>query len=613
MIPSANYPFWRAPLLACLISLPAFLGPVSAEEHSVWTALGNTTLSGYVDTSATWVFGAGALVGPPIAGSDDFAERPQISHFPATLVAVPDQTLAESQGPEISPLGAGPATWWTWTAPGTGSLILDAGLRGDTAMAAFSGKVLGSLIPVGDNSRPMHRGMAGTPTAVEGWGLARFVTVDVESGQELQLAVAYVEPIRSPGPRSINPVFVPPGQTLSAVAFFFPAPLNDTFAQAKPLRGSVSNEPASTLAARAEAAGPDPEKRTTWYRWTAPQTGLATLSTAPIAALTLPQALTLVKQLPAPRYDWPEGLAVGSELWLVPTNSAPGSGSPWNSSGGGVSSTVNTTISGIGMVFVPDAWREIDPPPQFDPVFTVFTGDHLESLQVVGQGTNFSFRVEVGRTYAIQLASPARAMGVQTFNLEVVTPPNDSFGDRLPLIGAVAVASGFTLGAGTDPGEPSGVGHTTWWTWTAPESGDVSFAVSSGDFNPQGAVYRGTTLGSLATVTGPGDRLKWVAEAGAAYEIAIGSSNGREGSYNMALELHRFAPRVISHEARTVPDGSFRLGLDRLYGRPIRLLFTSDLITWQPLWHGRFNADEAVVRDFSTGTEPRFYRVELDE
>lgn len=588
------------------------VGRAVADEHPVNTDLTSTTLSGYVDTSAVWGTGPIGNSWPAVPGGETFLQRTLVNQSPAILHGTVDSGVVPEVAPMVSPLSVGRPRWWTWVAPDQGTYVLDAGPNPHAALAVFAGTEVEHLSSQAQNTTAITRACSLGLVGSNGWRLQRFVTVDVEAGQVLQIAADYAVANEDLGDLSGVEVGVPPGAELNVVAYFIPVPAEDGFARRKSLTGSAFTGLGTTFAARSEMGEPNPNQRTVWYRWIAPQSGLATLSTQALSAPAGPQAVMVQSNLPPARYDWPEGIAAGRELWLMPTNSVPGAGSPWGSVGVSVTgvSVIRNGATGFRILDCAQ-WVEVDPAPAFQPVFSVFTGDSLTALQMLGRGTNFSFRVEAGVEYSIQLASDRRAMGAQEFHLLIVTPPNDSWSGRQPLVGSIVAGSGYTTGAGAEPGEPAGLGHSTWWTWIAPESGEARWLVSTGDFSPRVAVFRGAALVDLSPVAEGGASVGWVAEAGTTYTLAVASADAREGSYNFDLSLARFAPAIVSRDARTVVDGSFRLGLGHLYGRSVTLWASADLSSWQPLWTGRFNADDGVIRDFSTGPEPRFYRLTL--
>ena len=581
------------------------------QQHPIGPILGSTTLSGFVDTSVIWG-GVPVQIWPELVGGSSFENRANISNSPTVLTSYPDQIEPQPGAQAISAVSLGHTAWWTWQAPDRGMYVLDAGPEPQSALAVYSGTVGPQLKLIANNTAALVGSGSLAPQGSLGWRLGRYLGVDVEAGQVLQIGVDYALAHEFLGTLPAAAP-VPVGTQLRVVGYFVPVPANDHFAERKLLNGSTWLEKGSTVAARPEAGEPNPDQRTVWYRWNAPKSGLARLSTTPVLPPADPQATTILTNLPASRYDWPDGIEAGRELWLVQTNQATGSGGPWGSTG--VTSTRSTDgRTGSGTRSIDSLqWIEVDPVPLFTPQLSVFLGDSLASLQPLGTGTNLSFDVEEGREYAVQLASSLRAMGEQEIHLVVVTSPNDAFAERLTLVGAAVMASGNNAGASMDSGEPLQLGRSVWWSWTAPEAGEVSATVASSDFLPRLVVFRGDSVGHLNPVADMGGTVRWVAESGITYTLAIASVDERSGSYNLSLNLKRFAPKLLAREARTVIDGSFRLELAHLYGRPVTLLYSTDLYRWQPLWTGRFNADDAVVRDFSTGLDPRFYRLVLVE
>jgi hypothetical protein len=84
-----------------------------------------------------------------------------------------------------------------------------------------------------------------------------------------------------------------------------------------------------------------------------------------------------------------------------------------------------------------------------------------------------------------------------------VRPPNDNFSESIRLGSLPGVTKGWVSGASWEPREKRplkvapGVG-SSWWTWTAPETGRFRMRVNT--INSI-ALYKGPALGALKTVT----------------------------------------------------------------------------------------------------------------
>ncbi len=153
----------------------------------------------------------------------------------------------------------------------------------------------------------------------------------------------------------------------------------------------------------------------------------------------------------------------------------------------------------------------------------VYTGTTYGDLQrVVSRDSSYPLRfgTEAGRTYLIAMDTTYR------FELEwrsIATPANDLFKNAVALAPAGA---GNLIVRGEDatfePGEPPGAG-TTWYSWTAPANGPVSFVAPS-SYEPHFAVFSGSTVGALTLVaqTSSSERgVTFSAVAGTVYRIQV--------------------------------------------------------------------------------------------
>ena len=84
-------------------------------------------------------------------------------------------------------------------------------------------------------------------------------------------------------------------------------------------------------------------------------------------------------------------------------------------------------------------------------------------------------------------------------------PANDNFANAVPLEGISAwVIAGDTTGATRQPGEPAHAGFATggsiWYSWTAPQDGEIAFDTFGSSVDTVVAVYSGTNLTTLNQV-----------------------------------------------------------------------------------------------------------------
>ena len=129
-------------------------------------------------------------------------------------------------------------------------------------------------------------------------------------------------------------------------------------------------------------------------------------------------------------------------------------------------------------------------------------------------------------------------------------PTNDAFVSRIALSGTSGTATGQNRLATTETGElaldANAAGHTAWWKWTAPASGQVSLNTHGSGFDTVLAVYTGTAVNALQPVVsndndGSANNASGVlfeAVAGTEYEIAVDGMNGAQGAVTLVWSLN---------------------------------------------------------------------------
>ncbi len=188
--------------------------------------------------------------------NDDFADAGELSGFAASAAASNGAATAEAGEPRHAGLPGGTSLWWRWTAPADGRLTVDTCASSfDTLLAIYVGSELGSLIE-----------RATSDDACAGGGSR--VTLAVAAGQTYRIAVDGYEGDT--------------GQVVLALSAP-PPPANDDVAQAAVLSGASATASGSNVGAGREPGEPlhggyfgGPS---VWWRWTAPTTGIATVST----------------------------------------------------------------------------------------------------------------------------------------------------------------------------------------------------------------------------------------------------------------------------------------------------------------------------------------------
>lgn len=150
-------------------------------------------------------------------------------------------------------------------------------------------------------------------------------------------------------------------------------------------------------------------------------------------------------------------------------------------------------------------------------------------------------------------------------------PANDNLANRATLSGNSGTSTGTNRLATQESGEPlqdsRAGGHTVWWKWVAPASGQVSLDTHGSNFDTLLSVSSGTTIASLHTIASNDDDgssghtsgLLFEATAGAEYAIAVDGINGAQGDITLNWTLNTAAQANLAVNGITGP-GSPMLG-----------------------------------------------------
>ena len=161
----------------------------------------------------------------------------------------------------------------------------------------------------------------------------------------------------------------------------------------------------------------------------------------------------------------------------------------------------------------------------FDTVLGVFLGTNVFQLTEVVANDDFmgrrssqvSFPVTAGTTYNIDIdgyniGDPTNVpMGFVELSWNVTPlPANDDFVNATSLGGATSGSiSDNNLGATAEPNEPAHAGFpatsSLWYTWTAPQDGDVEVDTMGSSIDTVLAVYNGSTVSGLTQVAANDD------------------------------------------------------------------------------------------------------------
>ncbi|MFG6107125.1 hypothetical protein U2F10_33110 [Leptothoe sp. EHU-05/26/07-4] len=189
----------------------------------------------------------------------------------------------------------------------------------------------------------------------------------------------------------------------------------------------------------------------------------------------------------------------------------------------------------------------------FDTTLAVYTGNRLNDLSEVASNDDIpgsrqsavTFDVVAGISYQIAVDGFASTTGNIELNLDLV-PNNDNFAHRIALNGVELDAKGSNVGftgefQEPDHAEASGTLNSAWWTWLAPDNGEVTIDTFGSEFNTSLAVYTGNSLSNLTEVTSnddagsPQSAVTFEVVAGTSYQIAVDGVDDTTG--NIALNL----------------------------------------------------------------------------
>ncbi len=210
----------------------------------------------------------------------------------------------------------------------------------------------------------------------------------------------------------------------------------------------------------------------------------------------------------------------------------------------------------------------------FDTLLAVYRGGTLSSLLPVasdddsGQGLSswLSFRATAGTSYQIALDGYRGASGeVQLFlglEPDPPPPPNDNFADRGVISGLDHSIFGTSLGATRETGEPNhaaqSVGHSVWWSWTAPTNALLRLDTFGSKFDTTLSVYTGDSVTTLLEVAANNDvdqgacsQLILEVHSGKSYEIAVDGVSGAMGDIQLHLALIPLASPAITRQPQS--------------------------------------------------------------
>jgi len=232
----------------------------------------------------------------------------------------------------------------------------------------------------------------------------------------------------------------------------------------------------------------------------------------------------------------------------------------------------------------------------YDTTLGVFTGSSVNALTSIVQNddestlggvysSKASFTAIAGVTYHLAVNGYHGAMGnislglTETITPVPVVPANDNFSQRIALSGARVNTTGSNANATLQSGErriiAAAGGHSVWWSWTAPATGQVTIATTGSNFDTVLGVYTGSAVNSLRLIAlndqqGGGldtSRVSFRAIAGTTYQIDVDGYRNFTG--NIALSINGPAPSAAAIRPAAMSPQAVDFAL-------------ASLIWWQP-------------------------------
>jgi hypothetical protein len=490
--------------------------------------------------------------------NDDFANALELPSLLDAVVNAESSTVCASREagePVHMNENATGSVWFTWVAPWSSDIQFTmVGNHWYPNLVVYSGDGLTNLVPLTTPSSQVAR---------------------VEQGQRYYIAMDSAPGAEGPVGFSI-----------------FPSPLNNNFANAFEFSGTAGSFIGTNVSASSEPGEPvvEPDNfASIWWRWTAPETGDFTFTTANSLGMTVQSAVytgLLVTNLTAVVLPGTAS-SITFRAYGGTTYYFRFSGSPYSvygRIGGSYSFTAlpnippNDTfagrlpLTGLTNFIVSDNSLASSAPDEPHPdscypvgrtlwwsytapetgqlsvrahglsnevVVALYRGKVLRSLELAASSCNgpIEIMVQAGDEFAIQVDSASWGAGRLTLQTVLhKATPNDNFANSIHIEGTNATVHGNPAACTFEPGEPNpGATNTVWFSWLAPITGRVAFSPAATTDAPM-AVYTGSDLSQLKTV-----RLVsggFLAEQGTVYHFQYAGS----GAFDLSLSVSPFEP-----------------------------------------------------------------------
>ena len=195
----------------------------------------------------------------------------------------------------------------------------------------------------------------------------------------------------------------------------------------------------------------------------------------------------------------------------------------------------------------------------FDTLLAVYTGNSVSALTAVASNDNdgspngnsgIIFPAQAGTIYRIAVDGKNGASGAFVFNTKYAPPVNDNFSTRTTVSGLIGQATGVTVAATSEVGEPAHAGlppgNSVWWSWTAPASGQVSVDTHGSSIGTVLAAYTGTSISGLTNQAAndndgsPGGTsgVLFPVQSGTQYQIVAEGNGGIQGNVILNWNLN---------------------------------------------------------------------------
>jgi hypothetical protein len=438
---------------------------------------------------------------------------------------------------------AGGTVWFEWTAPANRTVAFDTiGSAYDTTLTVYRGSAAGSLTQVaaGDD----YAGLT-----------ASRVVFRAVRGRTYKLAL---------GAKGS-------GGGRFELAWEGAPPFNDDFTRAQAISGTSGTAGGSTVYATMqedESTSWDVGPPTIWYRWTAPQDGIAIFDTKGSdgdnsVQLWRGDHIALLEHVPGLGLGVYEVVAGQSYKIRVAPMQHSGVGDValnWRYSPRPANDDLAAAevITGTSGRVDGEAWmatRELQEPghagpPESGPgksvwfrwtapadgaynfnlsgawwrTLAIYTGTGYGDLVQVARlpGDPLRLGTEAGKTYLIAVDAGG------SFSLtwaKTPSPANDLYAYATPLAQAGGALTALNAGASHEAGETKPGGPTVWYSWTAPASGPVAFATED-PFAAGLGIYTGDSVKTAVLVaetpsSNPTLPLVVQAVAGTEYRVAL--------------------------------------------------------------------------------------------